>query len=319
MNQAGIAGLTGSLARTGGSLRQYWSSTSWPQRFAYIVALALMVSGAAHGALMLVLNDPWQGDVSFRKPATFGISFGMTLATLAWFLDFLVHRRWLVWATMLPLSLCVLFEVFAVTLQRWRGVPSHFNISTSFDSAIFSLMGIAIAIVGLVIVAITVWSFFPMKAEPGMTWAIRTGLLLLIAAQVLGAKIIGHGLALLDQGSTGPFNIFGTAGVLKLPHFAAMHAIQVLPLIALLLGTAGWQRRQVVRVVLVAAAGYGALVVYTVLQAYSGAAPLAMTAASAVVFVLGSVLLVGTVLLALVAAWRYRADQTIPTERIVTS
>jgi len=53
------------------------------QRFAYLTGGVLIVAGVAHGAAWLVAGGAWQGPVSFRKPATFDLSFGLTTITLA--------------------------------------------------------------------------------------------------------------------------------------------------------------------------------------------------------------------------------------------
>jgi hypothetical protein len=42
--------------------------------------------------VFLVDGGPWEGPVSWRKPTTFGISFGLTLITIAWVSSYLVMR-----------------------------------------------------------------------------------------------------------------------------------------------------------------------------------------------------------------------------------
>jgi hypothetical protein len=276
------------------TLRGYWRDAAGYQKFAYIVAALLIASGIFHFIVLLVSGDSLSGDVSFRKPTTFGLSFGLTLATAAWFLTFFAKNRILGWSTMGLLAVPIVYEVFAVTLQRWRGVASHFNNATPFDIAIFDYMGQAVGLIGVVIVGLAVWSFFPMRAAPGLTWAIRLGMLLLIVAQLFGALIVVNGVTLIAEGSAGPFNIFGEAGVMKLPHFFAMHAVQVLPVLAWLLGFSRWPKRRVVVLVVVATAGYMALLGATVVQTFSGLAPLALTTVSIILFVAGLLVLIGS-------------------------
>jgi hypothetical protein len=55
-----------------------------PTRFAYRVAAVLFASGLFHLVVFAVDGGPWEGPVSWRKPVTFGLSFGLTLATYAW-------------------------------------------------------------------------------------------------------------------------------------------------------------------------------------------------------------------------------------------
>jgi hypothetical protein len=66
------------------SLAGEWRRAGPAQRFACLAGGVLIVAGVAHGAAWLVAGGAWQGPVSFRKPATFGLSFGLTTITLAW-------------------------------------------------------------------------------------------------------------------------------------------------------------------------------------------------------------------------------------------
>jgi len=72
------------------SLTGAWRQAGPAQRFASLVGGALVLVGLAHLAAWLVLGGAWQRPVSFRKPTTFGISFGLTTLTLAWVTG---HRR----------------------------------------------------------------------------------------------------------------------------------------------------------------------------------------------------------------------------------
>lgn len=56
------------------------------------------MAGTVHLAAWLVVGGTWQGSVSFRKPTTFGLSFGLTIITLAWATGWLRvsgRARWL--------------------------------------------------------------------------------------------------------------------------------------------------------------------------------------------------------------------------------
>src|SRR5262249_37349619 len=80
----------------------------------------------------LVVGGAWQGPVSFRKPAIFGLSFGLTTITLAWItgrLRIVGRTRWLLLG---PLAVAEATEVGWACVQRWRGVASHFNLAPSW-------------------------------------------------------------------------------------------------------------------------------------------------------------------------------------------
>ena len=142
-------------------------------------------------------------------------------------------------------------EVIWVSMQQWRGVPSHFNFETAFDAAAFSVGGAGlIFFTGVVIVAVTLWTFVSLDAPPSIAVAIRAGLILLVAAQVFGGLIIQNGIAKVLDPQTGEFlseglesaSLFGQAGMMKIPHGLALHAIQALPVLVLLLLFTGWGR-----------------------------------------------------------------------------
>jgi hypothetical protein len=59
------------------------------ERAAYAVAALLVLSGLFHLAVLIVGGGTWEGPVSFRKPATFGLSFGAVLFAVIWQLSFL--------------------------------------------------------------------------------------------------------------------------------------------------------------------------------------------------------------------------------------
>jgi hypothetical protein len=232
------------------------------QRFAYACAGLLLLSGLFHGVVFLFDGGPWEGPVSWRKPVVFGLSFGITLATIAWIVGFLRMRKVTGWLVLGTLSVASVLEVFLITMQRWRGVPSHFNESTAFDSAVFSAMGLLVSLVALMAIVVTVRSFGHIDAPASLAWAIRLGLVLLLVSQVVGVQMIAEG-----------GNTFGAAGALKVPHAFTLHALQVLPALALLLVVAEYTERQRLEIVALGGIGYGALIASVMVQTYAGLAP----------------------------------------------
>lgn len=202
------------------------TSTDGPQRLLLIAAGVLILSGLAHLAMFLVDGGAWAGPVSWRKPVVFGLSLGVLSATLAWILRDFSLRPATAWTVALSVSAGSCIETFLISLQRWRGVASHFNDATSFDGAIWMGMGMAIALVAAPSVALAVRSAWPLATQPSRAFAIRVGLALLF----VGQAVVGG--VMMAAGAEG-------AGAYKAPHALALHGLQVLLVADWLLGRTG--------------------------------------------------------------------------------
>src|SRR4029434_8622675 len=98
---------------------------------------------------LLIGGGTWEGPLSLRKPMTFGLSFGLTLVNVTLIASFVpLKNRSRTLLLGIFAAACVL-ETFLVSLQAWRGVPSHFNVETPFDAAIAQTLAIG----GLTLVA----------------------------------------------------------------------------------------------------------------------------------------------------------------------
>ncbi|MEU7895170.1 hypothetical protein AB0B45_20200 [Nonomuraea sp. NPDC049152] len=264
------------------------------QRFGYGAAALLLASSAFHVVVYAFDGGGWDGPVSWRKPILFGFAFGVTLISLVWIAgrSRLGDRRgrWLVGT----LAVASLAETALIDLQRWRGVPSHLNFGTPVDAAVSAVLA-AVAIVGLIppIVVITVvaWRRFD---SPSMRLAVRSGLVVLLLSLVSGAALIANGRAIAVPPEATDLSIFGAAGQLKVPHAVTLHAVQVLPVLAGVLALSGWSEAARVRLVAVAAAGYGGVVLVSVLQAAQGLAPGDLTVLSGVLLVVSATALAGS-------------------------
>lgn len=291
------------------SLRGYWTQAENHQKFVYIISALLIASGVFHMGVFLLAGEPWAGPVSWRKPIVFGFSFGVTNLLLAWVMTFLAKHRVRGWLLMGTLGIASLVEVFLITMQKWRGVPSHFNRETPFDDAVFASMGIMIMFVGLVIMVLTLWSFFSVKTSPSMGWAIRVGLVLLVFGQVFGVLIIVNDpqATLIIAKNYETASIFGAAGQLKVPHAVTLHALQVLPALAWLLLFTNWPESRRTKTVIIAAAGYVGLALVSALQTFSGLTPTDLNLPTALLLGI-SVIGIGSAYIAALSGLR----QTLP-------
>jgi hypothetical protein len=123
----------------------------------------------------------------------------------------------------------------------------------------------------------------------------------LLVAQGVGGWMIGHGAGPASDGVTQRLTTVGAAGVMKVPHAVAMHAIQVLPALAWLAGFTGLPERRRLGLVWAAATGYGALVAVSVAQTAAGRAPVDLGAAAAALTLAGVALLAAAYAAALLA------------------
>ena len=248
-----------------------WRVGGPPVRTAAVVGLVLMVVGLAHGARFLVAGGAWQGPVAWRKPFAFGLSFGLTAVTVAWIFTRLDVGRRTAWLLLVPYALASSVEVTWVSVQRARGVPSHFNNATPADELAFIGGGVSVSLIVVVLAVVLGLAWRRPAAPPALASAIRSGLAILLVSQSIGGVMIQRGIASLDAGGPASHAI-SPAGDLKVSHALAMHAIQVLGAVALWL-MAGERTAATARtVVRLFAAGYAGVVTASLAQAATGRA-----------------------------------------------
>ena len=195
------------------------------------------------------------GAPAWLKPAKFAASTAVYSLTLAWIFTYLPAwtrtRRLVGRAT----ALIFLIELAIIDWQAWRGTTSHFNIGTPLDATLFAVMGTAIVLqtLGSVAVAVALWRQH--FADRALGWALRLGLAItIVGASTGGLMTRPTGEQLAEAAQTGRLAIAGAHtvgapdggpglpvtgwstrhGDLRVPHFVGLHAIQVLPLVPLL-------------------------------------------------------------------------------------
>jgi hypothetical protein len=280
------------MAQLAGDLRGYWDDGRPIERACYAIAGLLVLGGLFHLLVYAVDGGPWEGPVSWRKPVTFGLSFGITLASIAWVSTFVAlssrTRKWVLGL----FAAASVAEVVLITVQRWRGVPSHFNEETTVDTLVTRVLAVGGGIIIVTIGWLTVAAF---RASPGvppsMRLAVRTSLVTLVGALAVGGVMIAGGVVSVANGDQQGAYLHG--GWLKPAHAVLMHAVTVLPLLAWIASYTGWPENQRVRAVTLGAAGY--LVV--------AAAVTGMTLLGAVSVIGVALVLAGGVALAAAGLW----------------
>lgn len=272
-------------------------------------AAVLGMSALAHAVVLVVSGGEWQTAVSFRKPITFGISVGLILWTSAWTMDRLPSRPRLERALTVTLVSSGFLEVGLITVQAWRGVPSHFNVFTPQDGAIFGIMGIAIGVFSVALVVLYVWSLMQRPADPSTRLALLAGFGLVMAGLGLGPWIIGLGLQMTERLGHVPNTVLaGEAGIAKFPHAMALHGIQVFIATSVVARTVGLADRNRLRATRLTVAGYASLVGWSILHTNAGRAPADLTGIETTLVVVGIVLMGAAATL----LWTQRAGKFDP-------
>ena len=196
------------------------------ERIGYAIGAALLLSGFVHVAILLISGGSWEGPTSLRKAATFGLSFGITLLSVVWVSTFVpLAERTRIWLLGIFSGACVL-ETMLVSLQAWRGVPSHFNVETPFDAFVAPLLAFGGFTLVVTITTLMCASFRTDTAVPvSLRVAIRVGFVALFGAQVIGALMIAKGMSLVFSGN--PQAAYASAGWLKPTHAVMMQSLQL--------------------------------------------------------------------------------------------
>ncbi len=227
------------------------------------------------------------GVPAWLKPAKFAISGVIFTATLAWMFQYLPAWPRLKRVTGWTIAIVFLLEIGLIDLQAARGTTSHFNAGTGFDAAVFSIMGIAIALLWIASAAIAYALLRQPFANRAWGWSLRLGAVIYVIGAAAGGYMLGpnaqqraalaahekitaigaHTVGAPDGGPGIPGIGWSLHhGDLRIPHFVGMHALQVLPFL-------GWfisRKQRSSRLVFVAAASYIAFTGLLIWQALRG-------------------------------------------------
>lgn len=289
-----------------------------------LTATALLMIGALAVAAVGMLVDPRTitGAPAWLKPAKFAASIAIYTATLAWIFSLIPEwvrtRRVVGWMT----AVVLVVEMAIIAGQAFRGTTSHFNVGTALDGVLFSIMGLAIVTQTLTSIAVAVALWRQQFEDRALGWALRFGMTLTIvgaltgglmtrptAAQLEAARagermtIAGaHTVGAPDGGPGLPGTGWSTQhGDLRVPHFIGLHALQALSIVAIVLARRRVSDAVRVRLIVTAAASYGALFVILLVQALRGQS---LVTPDATTITLVAVWALGTA--AAAAAWRLR-------------
>jgi hypothetical protein len=267
-----------------------------------LTAYGVVMLGVFVLTLPLIAADPRTiaGAPAWLKPAKFAISTTLYSLTLAWLFRFVPEWRRVRRFVSATTVAVFLVEIPLIDLQAWRGTTSHFNVATPFDAALFAIMGLAIVVqtAASAVLAVAVWR--QRFADPAMGWALRAGLTITITGALVGGLMTRPTAAQLAEARAthrmvaagahtvgapdGGAGLPGTGwsvkhGDLRVPHFAGLHAIQVLALVVAALRRR-LDPRALVRVVQCAGLSYAALFAMLLWQALRGESLVAPSAST---------------------------------------
>jgi hypothetical protein len=251
----------------------------------FVSAMAVLAVVSAVG----IFADPrvLTGVPIWLKPFKFSVSFVLYGATLAWMLSLLPRRsRVAEWAGTVIVATS-LAEMVVIVGQVLRGTTSHYNETTSLNAALWHVMGASIMVLFTAHFIIGIVVLRQPIADRVATYAIRLGLGLsllgmlaavpmVLPSQGSGIKGIAgaHSVGVPDGGPGLPLVGWSTTGGdLRIGHFVGLHALQALPILAILLSRFLGTRldaRTRVRLLVVAGGAYGVLTMLLTWQALRG-------------------------------------------------
>lgn len=241
----------------------------------YRFAIAMGGLAAVLAVLAVVDQRTLLGAPLWFKPLKFAVSFAAYSGALAWMLGQL-PRPAMQWTGRVIVAAAVA-EMVIITGQAARGVRSHFNDDDPTGVLLFAVMGATIVVLYLATVAIALRFLREPGRDPAMSAAIRLGLAVSLLGMGLGVVMVAigsHAVGVPDGGPGLPLVGWSTTGGdLRIAHFAGMHALQLLPLLAAGLATLGAGRSDAARrrrIVVAVAAGYTGLVLLLAWQALRG-------------------------------------------------
>ncbi|MFI8327113.1 hypothetical protein [Streptomyces sp. NPDC085529] len=229
----------------------------------------------------------------WTKPFKFAVSFVAYCLSLAWMLSLLPRGKRVGWWAGTVVTVASALEMVMITLQVVRGRQSHFNQETPFDAAVFQAMGLTVVVLWLGALTIAVLLLRARILDRATAWAVRLSSLIALAGAAVGFLMVqptpdqlaatdppvvgAHSVGVPDGGPALPVTGWAaTGGDLRIAHFFGMHALQLLPLLLLVL-TALAPRfprladpRVRLRLVLTASAAYTATFALLTWQALRG-------------------------------------------------
>ncbi|WP_112678141.1 hypothetical protein [Micromonospora saelicesensis] len=254
----------------------------WNRPLMFLVSVMAVLAVVA---VVGILVDPrvLTGAPIWLKPFKFAVSFVLYGATLAWMLSLLPRRSRAVERAAVVIVAVAVVENALIVGQVIRGQTSHFNDTTPLNTALFATMGAAIMVLffaHVVIGIVVLIQRIPDRvAATAVGWGLGLSLLGMLAAVPMALPMQdpgiegvsgAHSVGVPDGGPGLPLVGWSTTGGdLRIGHFVGLHALQALPILAILLSRFATRldERTRARLLVVAGVAYGVLTVLLTWQA----------------------------------------------------
>jgi hypothetical protein len=222
-------------------------------------ALALLVPANLHAI------NPW------IKPIKFSLSFSTFASTISLFLLALRLPARLLRLARRTIAISVALEIFSLAAQAWRTIyvpGSHTLLDGFLAQMTNSMVMVNTAIVSAMFVLLCANCIHVSLVDRPMLAALRYSIAIFLVGNAVGGYMLARGshtVGAPDGGAGLPFLNWSTiGGDLRIAHFIAIHAIQIVPLFAYVLSQMApipavrQRKRAVVALAIVVALAVGA-------------------------------------------------------------
>ncbi|WP_420362104.1 hypothetical protein AABM26_10045 [Curtobacterium aetherium] len=185
----------------------------------------------------------------WAKPLKFALSIAVYALTLAHLIPMIRRFRTVLWLVGLCTAVALGLELVMIVAAAARDTTSHFNFTDTTSSTVYVVMAASIGVVWTATLVVAVFLFRAPLGDRARRAAVRAGVALALVGMSTGFLMVGptgaqladyrgivgaHTVGAPDGGPGLPGLGWSTvAGDLRVPHFLGMHALQLLPLLAL--------------------------------------------------------------------------------------
>lgn len=197
-------------------------------------AMAFFATSTAHAAAPAI--NPW------IKPIKFSLSFSTFATTISLFLLALRIPAWQLRLARRAIAVSVALEIFSLGAQAWRSVyaaGSHTLTDSLLAQMTNSMVMVNTAIVAWMLALFCLDRVKARIVDWPMVSAIRYSIVIFLVGNAVGGYMLARGSHTVGASDSAPglpfLNWSTIGGDLRIAHFIAIHAIQIVPLFAYVL------------------------------------------------------------------------------------